>query len=103
MKRPASLRYLRVGKLLSPAGAVDPSATRPNFHRVMVRSPIEHRICLIDGFEERAGIDLLVGFDAIVYVEEVTAIEGHDLRSRLEKCGPPPAAWGEAPAEDQCQ
>src|ERR1700730_1163301 len=85
MKRPAGLRYLPVGKFLSPPGAVDPSATRPNLHRVMVRSPIENRICLIDGIEERAGSDLLVGFDAVLYVEEVTAIEGHDLCPRLEK------------------
>ena len=93
MKRPAWLRYLPVGKFLSPPGAVDPSATRPNLHRVMVRSLIEHRICLIDGFEERAGIDLLIGFDPVVNVEKMTAIEGHDLS---RKSGPSPGRWGRA-------
>ena len=46
----------------------------------MMRSLIEHRIYLIDGIEERAGIDLFVGFDPVVNVEKETAIEGHDLR-----------------------
>src|SRR5439155_18114033 len=97
MKRPAWLRYLPAGKFLSPPGAVDPSATRPNLHRVMVRSLIEHRICLIDGFEERAGIDLLIGFDPVVNIEKMTSIKGHDLS---RKSGPSPVAGG-GPGEDR--
>ena len=63
----------------------------------MVRSFIEHRICLIDGFEERAGIDLLIGFDPVVNIEKMTSIKGHDLS---RKSGPSPVAGG-GPGEDR--
>jgi hypothetical protein len=69
---------------LIPPCAVDASVTRPNLYHVVMRSLSKHSGRPINRVEERADVDLLMGFDVIAIIEEMSAVEGHG-GSRLSK------------------
>src|ERR1700730_13017924 len=65
---------------VTPRCAIDPSVARPNLYRVVMRPLFQHRVCPINCVEERARLNLLVGFDLIAIIEKMASVEGHKVR-----------------------
>jgi hypothetical protein len=64
-----------------PRRTVDPSVAGPNLYRIMMWPPFQHRVRPINCFEERARINLLMGFDVIATIEKMASVEGHKVLS----------------------
>src|SRR3981081_4210764 len=62
-----------------PRRTVDPSVAGPNLYRIMMWPPFQHRVRPINCFEERARINLLMGFDVIATIEKMASVEGHKV------------------------
>jgi hypothetical protein len=45
----------------------------------MVWPPLQHRVRPINCFEERAHLNLLMGFDVIAAIEKTASVEGHKV------------------------
>jgi len=61
-------------RLATPRSAIHPAIAGPNFHHVVMRSFLQHRIGTINGIDQGAGIDLFMRGDAVAIVEEVAAV-----------------------------